>query len=141
MLERFAVTDVGALLIPNKPEDVKVLLELGYFKPPKTPRWVEKQVLDVMYADFREEKLALLSNLLEELDQLDDRPGRVTQETLLIWGEGDPVFPLEIGKRLEADMEGRATLRVIERARHAPNLEHGELVARWLVEWFAADWF
>jgi pimeloyl-ACP methyl ester carboxylesterase len=136
MLERFAVDDIGQLLVPDKPEDIKVLLELGYYKPPKTPRWVQSQVLDVMYSEFREEKILLLSNLLAQLDSLDDRPGRVTQETLLIWGDNDRVFPLEIGKRLEAEMQGRATLRVIERACHAPNLEHGELVAKWLVEWF-----
>ncbi len=136
MLERFAVSDVGELLVPGKPEDIEVLLELGYYKPPKTPRWVHGQVLEVMYSDFREEKSLLLSSLLEQLDELDGRPGQVTHETLLIWGEDDPVFPVEIGKRLEAEMQGRATLRVIERARHAPNLEHGELVARWLVEWF-----
>jgi len=136
MLERFAVDDVGALLVPTTPEDVQVLLDLGYFKAPKAPRWVQNQVLEVMYSDFREEKIKLLADLLAQLDQLHDRPGRVTHETLLIWGEHDPVFPLEIGKRLEADMDGRATLRVVEKARHAPNLEHGELVARWLVEWF-----
>ena len=136
MLERFAVADIGELLVPDKPEDIKVLLELGYFKPPKTPRWVQSQVLDVMYSEFRAEKLELLSSLLAQLDVLDERPGSVTQETLLIWGDNDKVFPLEIGKRLEAQMQGRATLRVVERACHAPNLERGDLVARWLVEWF-----
>src|SRR5690606_2330819 len=134
MLARFDVQDIGALLVPDTPEDVQVLLELGYYKPPKAPRWVQTQVLDVMYSDFREEKELLLSNLLGQLDQLDERPGRVTHETLLIWGDNDKVFPLEIGKRLEADMEGRATLRVVERACHAPNLEHGDLVAKWLVD-------
>lgn len=137
MLERFAVNDVGELLVPDSPEDIEVLLGLGYFKPPKTPRWVQSQVLDGMYSEFREEKKLLLENLLAQLDELDRRPGHVTHETLLIWGDNDPVFPLEIGKRLEAEMEGRATLRVVERACHAPNLEHGELVAKWLVEFFA----
>jgi hypothetical protein len=33
-------------------------------------------------------------------------------------------------------MAGRARLRVVERAGHAPNLEHGELIARWLLEFF-----
>ena len=136
MLARFDVENVGALLVPDTPEDVQVLLELGYYKPPRAPRWVQSQVLDVMYSEFREEKVLLLKNLLGQLDQLDQRPGQVTHETLLIWGDNDPVFPLEIGKRLEADMDGHATLRVVERACHAPNLEHGELVAEWLVEWF-----
>lgn len=139
MLQRFEVEDVGQLLVPDSPEDVEVLLGLGYYKPPKTPRWVQSQVLDGMYSEFREEKVLLLNSLLEQLDELDRRPGRVTHETLLIWGDNDRVFPLEIGKRLEASMEGRATLRVIEGACHAPNLEHGELVAKWLVEFFSVS--
>jgi pimeloyl-ACP methyl ester carboxylesterase len=136
MLERFEVEHVCDLLVPDSPEDVQVLLELGYHKPPKAPRWVHSQVLSAMYSDFREEKELLLTNLLEQLELLDRRPGQVAAETLLIWGEHDPVFPLEIGRRLATDMQGRATLRVVERAGHAPNLEHGDLVARWLVDWF-----
>ena len=137
MLERFAVPDVGALLVPTTPDDVQVLLELGYHKPPRTPRWVNGQVLRAMYSQFRAEKAALLDNLLTQLHTLDTRPGEVRNETLLIWGEHDPVFPLEIGQRLQADMDGRAQLRIVERAGHAPNLEHGALVARWLGEFFA----
>ncbi|WP_181232971.1 alpha/beta fold hydrolase, partial [Enhygromyxa salina] len=108
MLERFAVTDVGALLVPRTPEDVQTLLEVGYHKPPKTPRWVHGQVLRAMYGEFREEKVELLSSLLRELGELGGRPGKVRQETLLIWGEHDCVFPLEIGRRLQADLGGRA---------------------------------
>ncbi|WP_052546950.1 alpha/beta fold hydrolase [Enhygromyxa salina] len=134
MLERFAVEDVGALLVPRTPEDVQTLLEVGYHKPPKTPRWVHGQVLRAMYGEFREEKVQLLSSLLGELGGLRARPGKVRHETLLIWGEHDLVFPLEIGRRLQADMGGRARLRVVAGAGHAPNLEHGGLVARWLVD-------
>ena len=134
MLERFGVDDVGKLLVPSTTADVQTLLDLGYHKPPKVPGWAKSQVLDGMYKQFRDEKLLLLERLLEELDRLDDRPGKVTHQTLLIWGEQDPVFPLEIGKRLEAEMEGRAQLRVIQRAGHAPNLEHDALVAKWLLE-------
>jgi pimeloyl-ACP methyl ester carboxylesterase len=134
MLERLAVRDVGDLLVPRTPEDVQTLLELGYHKPPKTPRWVHGQVLRAMYGEFRAEKVALLGSLLEALGELKGRPGEVRHETLLIWGEHDCVFPLEIGRRLEADMKGRARLRVVAGGGHAPNLEHGGLVARWLVE-------
>ncbi|MCA9698241.1 MAG: alpha/beta fold hydrolase, partial [Myxococcales bacterium] len=63
------------------------------------------------------------------------RPGEVTHETLLIWGREDKVFPLEIGQRLARQLR-RAKLRIIDKAGHAPNLEHGDLVARWLVDWF-----
>ena len=134
MLERFSVQDVGELLVPSTPEAVQTLMELGFHKPPKTPRWVNSQVLRAMYGEFREEKVRLLGELLVQLGQLSQRPGQVRHETLLIWGEHDSVFPLEIGRRLQADMQGRARLRVVASAGHAPNLEHGGLVARWLVD-------
>ena len=136
LLDRFAVANATELLIPQTPDAVQTLLELGYHKPPRTPRWVNGQVLRAMYGQFREEKAALLESLLGELQHLDARPGEVRHETLLIWGEHDPVFPLEIGRRLHHDMRGRARLRIVERAGHAPNLEHGALVARWLGEFF-----
>ena len=138
LLERFAVDDIGEVLVPDTTEGVRTLLELGYHRPPRTPRWVESQVLEGMYTQFRAEKRLLLDDLLGELDGLEERPGAVRQPTLIIWGREDRVFPLEIGERLADDLNastgGRARLRVIDGAAHAPNLEHGELVARWLVE-------
>lgn len=134
MLERFAVTDVGELMVPETPEQVQVLLELGYHKPPKAPRWVHNQVLEVMYSRFRSEKEQLLDTLLSTLDELDERPGKVTHDTLLIWGRQDRVFPLEIGRRLAADIGPRARLEIIDGAGHAPNLEHPRRVAELLVD-------
>ena len=133
MLERFAVTDVGQLMVPETPEQVQVLLELGYHKPPKAPRWVQNQVLEVMYSQFRSEKELLLDTLLATLAGLDERPGRVAHDTLLIWGREDRVFPVEIGHRLAADLGKQCELRIIEGAGHAPNLEHPRLVADMLV--------
>ncbi|WP_255216313.1 alpha/beta hydrolase [Pseudenhygromyxa sp. WMMC2535] len=137
LLERFAVRDVGELFVPSTPQGVGTLLALGYHRPPPTPRWIQGQVLTGMYSQFRAEKCALLEHLLAEIDSLDRRPGAVDHETLLIWGREDKVFPLEIGQRLAAKMGRRARLRVVERAGHAPNLEHGALVGRWLAEFVA----
>ncbi len=137
MLDRFAVTDVGELMVPDTPDQVQVLLELGYHKPPRTPRWVYPQVLDAMYSQFREEKEQLLSTLLETLDDLDRRPGRIVHPTLVIWGREDRVFPLEIGERLTKQLGELARMHVIDAAGHAPNLEHPELVADLLVEFLA----
>ena len=43
---------------------------------------------------------------------------------MVVWGREDPVFPLEIGERLAYGL--KAPLRIVEKARHAPNLEHPE---------------
>lgn len=134
MLQRFDVADVGELMVPETPEQVQVLLELGYHKPPKAPRWVHNQVLDFMYSRFRSEKEQLLDTLLDTLDELDTRPGKVVHDTLLIWGRQDRVFPLEIGQRLAAELGPRARLEVIDEAGHAPNLEHPRRVTELLVQ-------
>ena len=136
LLDRFEVQTAEELLIPDSVDQVQVLLDLGYYKPPKTPRWVHSQVLDAMYAEHRDEKAALLREAVGGLAQLDTRPGAITQQTLLIWGRHDQVFPLEIGERLAGDLGDLATLRVIDDARHAPNLEHPGLVSSWLLEHF-----
>ncbi len=133
MLERFAVRSASDLLLPRDTDGVGELLRLGYHRPPMTPRWVKRQVLETMYADFREEKSLLLSRLLEELEELEQRPGEVDHETLLIWGREDRVFPLEIGERLRGQLRN-ARLRVIDKAGHAPNIEHASLVSRWLLQ-------
>jgi len=44
----------------------------------------------------------------------------------VVWGREDPVFPLAIGERLAAGLGGQTRLVVIDRARHAPNLEHAK---------------
>lgn len=134
MLERFRVRDVGELMVPETPEQVQVLLELGYHRPPRAPRWVQNQVLEVMYSRFRSEKGQLLTAMLASLEELDARPGKVVQDTLLIWGREDRVFPVEIGRRLAASLGDLAELRIIEQAGHAPNLEHPRMVADMLVE-------
>jgi len=125
LCRRFGVKDVGEVLVPGDVAGVERLLELAYFDPPYMPRFAARQVLRDLYAPSRKEKIALLHALLEDLR----RPapsGRVAAPTQLIWGREDPVFPLALGERLRAALGGDTKLVVIDRARHAPNLEHPE---------------
>ncbi|RDY12251.1 hypothetical protein CR513_02983, partial [Mucuna pruriens] len=43
--------------------------------------------------------------------------------TLIIWGEHDQVFPLELGHRLKRHLEDNAQLVIIKNAGHAFNVE------------------
>ncbi len=121
LCRRFAVKDVGEVLVPEDVAGVKRLLELAYHDPPFMPDFAARQVLRDLYAPSRREKLALLRALLADLER-PPPPGRPGAPLYLIWGREDPVFPLELGRRL-ARAHG-ASLAVIARARHAPNLEH-----------------
>lgn len=55
----------------------------------------------------------------------------------VVWGESDPAIPLSHGERLAAEIPG-ATLRVIERCGHLPQIEAPERLAAEVVEFARA---
>jgi pimeloyl-ACP methyl ester carboxylesterase len=121
---RFGVTDVGDLLVPADANGVKGLLELGYYHPPLLPRFVLESAFEEMYSEHHTERRALLAWLIENMDALSAKPEKPTAPTLIVWGDQDEVFPLELAERLAAHLGPSTRTHVIERARHAPNLEH-----------------
>jgi pimeloyl-ACP methyl ester carboxylesterase len=124
LCRRLRVKHLGEVLVPRDPVGVDTLLGLAYFDPPTVPGFALKQALDSLYNNYREERVALLDTLLRDIDVLEARPVTLRAKTMVLWGREDPVFPLEVGERLARGL--RAPLRVIDHARHAPNLEHPE---------------
>lgn len=124
LMERFDLDgSLGPLLVPSTDEDVQKLMDLAYFRPPTIPKDLRSQVVRDLYAEHRDEKVALLETVVGQMDDLRARAKEVTVPTLLIWGDADPVFPLEIARRLEQRLPA-GRLHVIKNAKHAPNLEH-----------------
>jgi pimeloyl-ACP methyl ester carboxylesterase len=122
LCRRLRVDALAKVLVPRQPEGVETLLGLAYFDPPWVPGFALQQTLDTLYASYRDERAALLDALLGDMDRVKARPITLRARPMVIWGRYDPVFPLEVGERLSADLH--APMRVIDKARHAPNLEH-----------------
>jgi len=133
LLQRMGASSPGDFLVPAERSGVQELLEIAYRHPPSIPASLQQEVLDTLYAAHRDEKVALLEEVVANLELLRDGAGEVRAPTLLIWGDEDPVFPLEIGQRLEQHLGESARLEVIARARHAPNIEHPAKVNRLLL--------
>jgi pimeloyl-ACP methyl ester carboxylesterase len=55
------------------------------------------------------------------------RLGSITQQTLIIWGDEDRVFPLAVGKQLQATIAG-STFVAVPRAGHLPQWEQPAVV-------------
>ncbi|KAI3846659.1 hypothetical protein MKX03_012061 [Papaver bracteatum] len=68
-----------------------------------------------------EEKRNLIQNILKDR-QFANLP-KITQQTLIVWGEEDQVFHLELGYRLKRHLGDNAELVVIKNAGHDVNLE------------------
>ncbi|VAI37479.1 unnamed protein product [Triticum turgidum subsp. durum] len=150
----FAVDDISeaaSLLLPQRPEDLRRLVELTFCKPPKFMpscfiRDYIRVVLDpssyrscvimtneahrtktlhhnskVMCTENVKEKTELLYALISGR-KLSDLP-KINQQTLIIWGEQDRVFPLELGLRLKRHLGDTSELTIVKDAGHAINRE------------------
>lgn len=74
-----------------------------------------------MCTDYIEQKRELLEAILKGR-HLSDLP-KIQQPTLILWGEQDQIFPLELGHRLKRHIGENAQMAVIKNAGHAVNLE------------------
>jgi pimeloyl-ACP methyl ester carboxylesterase len=75
--------------------------------------------------------LAMLSSFHENQR---DRLPQLRVPTLVIWGAGDPVLPMEDGFVIAASVPG-AVLHVVEGAGHESQLTHPELAYEWINDW------
>ena len=131
LLARFDVDDIAPLILPRDEEAVERLLHVAYHDPPPAPRFALRQVKEQMYDPHRTDQAALLRALVEQGERYaSDEP--YTAALGLVWGDGDPLFELALGRRIARDRG--APLRVIAPARHAPNIEHPERFNEALLE-------
>ncbi|KAF8776272.1 hypothetical protein HU200_003678 [Digitaria exilis] len=80
--------------------------------------------LPLMCVDQRKERAELLQELLKNGAGFDPLPV-LTQETLIIWGDKDRVFPVDLGHRLQR-------LEIVKDAGHALQLEGAEHVNKFI---------
>lgn len=130
LLRRLGLAHLAELVIPEDARGVERLLGLAYAEPPWLPELVLWQVHEALYGAHRDEQRALLDDLLRT-----PRRGRhPTAEALVVWGRDDPIFALPIGRRLAERLNAR--LEIVDRARHAPNVERparfNEILRRFL---------
>ncbi|XAR49457.1 Triacylglycerol lipase [Bertholletia excelsa] len=121
----FRVSDLdeaARILLPQTPEKLRELMQFSYVKPIKgVPSWILSDFIQVMCTDYLQEKTELIVHILKDR-KLANIP-KINHSTLIIWGEEDKIFPLELGHRLKRHIGENAGLVVIEKAGHAVNLE------------------
>lgn len=114
--------EAAKLLVPQTPEKLRQLIKLSFYQPPMlVPSCFLSDFIHVMCTEYVEEKKELIQEILKNRKHL-NLP-KITQPTLIIWGEQDQVFPLELGHRLNRHLEENSQLVVIKHAGHAVNLE------------------
>ncbi|GMY17291.1 isoform 2 of monoacylglycerol lipase abhd6 [Fagus crenata] len=123
----FRVSDLEEavrILVPQTPEKLKELMGYTLFRPPPfglLPSCLLTDFIEAMCHEYVEEKRDLIRAIPKDR-KLSNIP-KISQPTLIIWGDHDQIFRLELGHRLKTHLGDNAHLVVIKNAGHAFNVE------------------
>jgi pimeloyl-ACP methyl ester carboxylesterase len=73
------------------------------------------------------------------VDELGETQRHITQPVLLVWGAGDPTFPLEPGRRMASDFPNCRGFREIPNTRLLLHEERPQEVAKEVIGFFSAN--
>ncbi|KAJ9670120.1 hypothetical protein PVL29_026584 [Vitis rotundifolia] len=131
MFQVSSVEDAASILLPQTPEKVRELMRISFAKPINTmPTCFLNDFIDVMCTEHLQERRELIMALYKDR-KLSNLP-KITQPTLIIWGELDRVFPLELAHRLKRHIGENAELVIIKNAGHAINAEKPKELYKYL---------
>ncbi|KAJ1687298.1 hypothetical protein LUZ63_018688 [Rhynchospora breviuscula] len=115
--------DVRDILCPKNPEDLRLLVRRSMYRPPVwMPDFYLRDFIKAKYMDHRKERIELLEELLKNGAGVSPLPV-LSQETLLLWGDHDQVFPVDFGHDLHRHLGKNSSLEIIKDAGHALQLE------------------
>ncbi|CAI9114413.1 OLC1v1015131C2 [Oldenlandia corymbosa var. corymbosa] len=121
--------DVVDLLVPQKAEDLRLLLNLSIHKYDRFKGYPDiflQGFIDALGQRNRKEKKELIEHLMAK--KPDDNLSIIPQETLLVWGDSDKVFPLVFGQQLQRHLGSKAKLKILKDTGHASNMESAHLL-------------
>jgi pimeloyl-ACP methyl ester carboxylesterase len=83
------------------------------------------------------QNLALRGIEWSEVDRMVEVHRRLRMPVLLVWGEEDPTFPIEIARRIPRQFPNCAGITAIPRAKLLVHEEQAELVSRAVIEFLS----
>ncbi|XP_031115620.1 uncharacterized protein LOC116019518 isoform X1 [Ipomoea triloba] len=119
------VEEAADILLPQTAEKMRELMRFTFVKPPAKvlPSCLLTDFIDEMFTEYVEEKKELLRAIANNR-KLSELP-KITQPTLILWGDQDKIFPIQLAHRLKRFLSGsghlgeNAQLVVIKNSGHA----------------------
>ncbi|CAL5088474.1 unnamed protein product [Urochloa decumbens] len=134
MLRRLGAASFAELLLPDDVAGLRSLFAAGAYG--KWSRWfpdfVLKDYLELMIFN-RKERAELLEGIVVSDKDAAAAPS-FQQDILLLWGENDSMFTMELANKLKEQLGEKASLRSISKAGHLVMLERPRVFSRCLRE-------
>ncbi|GLU20491.1 hypothetical protein SLE2022_366870 [Rubroshorea leprosula] len=122
MFQVKSVDEAVSILLPQTPDKLRELIRISFYKPTRgLPSCFLNDFIHVMCTENRQERSELIHALHKDRKML-NLP-KITQQTLIIWGEHDKIFPVELAHRLKRHLGENAELVILKNAGHAINME------------------
>lgn len=122
--DRFQIQSASEIVLPTDYTGLDRLLKVAYQRPPYIPMIARGDVIDFVKDRPGGERAKLLEHIVNDLERLKQQIKKFHGEVLIIWGNDDELFPVELATRLKNYFGDRAELKIIKNARHAPNIEY-----------------
>ncbi|KAJ9541867.1 hypothetical protein OSB04_028373 [Centaurea solstitialis] len=117
-----SIQDATSILLAQTPDKLRELMRMAFYNPPKNvPSCFLSDFIHVMNTEHVQERGELIE-ALHKGRKLSHLP-KITQPTLIIWGEHDQIFPLELAHRLKRHLGENAQLVILKDCGHAINAE------------------
>ncbi|PQP99251.1 pimeloyl-[acyl-carrier protein] methyl ester esterase-like [Prunus yedoensis var. nudiflora] len=88
------------------------------------PRFFLNDIVQKLYSDKRKEKMELLKGLTLGRDDTTNLSPLPNKEVLIVWGDKDQIFPLEMATELKELLGPKTRLEVIKNTSHVPQVEN-----------------
>lgn len=121
MLASFGTASAADLFVPETVEDIGVLLDLAVSEPPAVPAFAAREAIETYYDPNRNALRRLLDHLEDNMEALLGEPMPSPPRSLVVWGEDDPVFGVDVAPDLASSLS--AQLVVLPGARHLSNVD------------------
>ncbi|KAG2599373.1 epoxide hydrolase 3-like [Panicum virgatum] len=134
-LERIGVKSSAELLLPESVRGLKALLSIATYRKLWFPDRLHRDYLEVMFTN-RKERAELLEGLV--VSNKDATVPVLPQKILLLWGENDNIFNIELAKTMKEQLGEKTMLQSISKAGHLVHLERPCVYNRCLKEFLAS---
>lgn len=124
LLGRAHIDGVSDLFLPLSPAALRTLIRLSFLNSfPFWPSFILQDVIQYLYVENRKEREELLDSFLVWRQREESLP-TLSQKVLIIWGDHDGIFPLELAHRLKEHLKDTAELAIVKNTSHAVQLDN-----------------
>lgn len=123
LVKRAKVEKIEDLIMPEKASELRKLMNLSVFRRAYVPDFILNDFINRLYSKNRKEKLELLRGVTIGWDDI-MKASPLHQEVLLVWGEHDKIFLLDLAMELKKVLGKNVKLQVIKNSSHIPQVEN-----------------